>query len=230
MRHALWLLLLCGCSAQLGPVRCATDDNCAPGAYCSAAGQCAEAAACAGNADVSCAVVAPAGLSAAGGQGQIALAWNTTGGASGYAVRRGTRAGGPYTDVITLATAGYLDMGLSPATTYHYVVHAIGPGGPGADSAEVAALTVPAPPAHLTATPGNGSIALSWDPSAGVTGYRVLRASTDGVYHLLVDVPATPASAVDSGLPSGASYSYTVAALNASGASARSPVATATAN
>jgi hypothetical protein len=230
MRIVLFALLLCAaCSAQLGPVKCATDDNCEPNAYCSVAGQCAEAALCAGNTAPACAVDAPSGLSAAGGQGQVTLAWNTLGGAQSYVLRRASHTGGPYADLVTQPAAGYLDQGLSPATSYYYVVHAVGPGGPGADSAEAAALTVPATPAHLSATADVGSISLSWDPSAGVTGYRVSRAAADGVFKLLVNAPATPTTYVDSGLAAGASYSYAVAALNASGASARSPIAGATA-
>ena len=231
MRQALLCLLLCGCSAQLGPVRCATDDHCAPGSYCSVGGLCADAASCAGKPDPACAVLAPTGVSAVGGQNQVSLAWNTIGGATGYGVRRSIHAGGPYSDLPTLASAGLLDQGLSAATRYYYLVHAIGPGGPGADSAEASALTVPATPANLTATPGAGAITLNWDPSPGVTGYRISRASADdGVYQLLINAPATPASYLDSGLVAGKTFSYVVAALNASGASARSTAATATAN
>lgn len=231
MRSLLLLICLCACSAEPVPVRCAADDNCAPGSWCSVAGQCATSAACAGNTGPACAVPAPTGLAAVGGQNQISLAWNTSAGASAYAIRRSTRAGGPYTDLATQPAAGYADQGLSAATSYYYVVHAVGPGGPGADSSEVAGLTVPAAPGHLTAATGaaTGAIDLNWDPSPGVTGYRVSRASADGVFKKVADTPSTPASFTDSGLASGAVYSYEVAALNASGPSAHSPVATASA-
>ncbi len=174
MRLVSLLALLTGCSAQLGTVLCASDDNCAPGTYCSAAGQCATPAACAADTSADCAVAAVTGLAAVGEERQISLSWNTVGGASSYVVERGIHAGGPYSTAASPSSAGLIDTGLAPATTYYYVVHAIGPGGPGADSTEASALTLPAAPANLSATPGPGEITLSWDPVANPTGYRPL--------------------------------------------------------
>ena len=218
-----------GCSAQLGPVRCASADNCAPGTYCSVAGQCAAPAQCTGDPGAACAVTAPTGLAAVGEQHQVSLSWSTVGGATSYVVRRAIQSGGPYSEAATLPEAGLVDQGLSAATGYYYLVHAVGPGGAGADSAEVSGLTVPDPPAHLTATASTGAITLGWDPAPGVTGYRITRAGSDGVFARLADTGATPTSYVDSGLAFGATWSYAVLSLNASGASAASPIASATA-
>jgi hypothetical protein len=219
---------LAACSTELGQVRCDTDDNCAPGTWCSAAGFCADSAACAGSTDGSCAVVAPTGLTALGQDKQVSLSWNTTGGAASYVVRRAIKAGGPYSDVVTQAVAGFLDTGLSPGTTYFYVVHAVGPGGPGADSAEASALTLPAAPAHLSASGGTAQISLAWDPVPGATGYRLLRAGPSGVFAKLREVAPTPTTAVDGSLTSGATWSYEVVALNATGPGPASPIASAT--
>ncbi len=221
---------LAACSTDLGQVRCDTDDNCAPGTWCSVAGFCADSGACAGSSDASCTVVAPTGLTALGQNKQVSLSWSTTGGATGYVVRRAIRAGGPYTDAATQPAAGFIDTGLSPATTYFYVVHAVGPAGPSADSAEANALTVPASPAHLTATGGAAQISLAWDPAPAATGYRLLRAGGSGVFSKLRDVAATPTTALDTGLANGATWSYAVAALNATGPGPVSPVASATTN
>ena len=230
MRSGPWLLVAClwSCSAELGPVHCLGDDNCPPGGYCSAAGQCAEPAACVGKQTPSCAVLAPAGLSAIGQRAQVSLGWDSVGGATGYAVRRAITAGGPYFDVATTQVVGLLDQGLSPATSYFYVVHAIGPGGPGPDSPEVSALTVPAPPGHLSAAPGPAEISLRWDPVAGVTSYRVARAGSSGGFATLGTTSSTGTTYVDANLAAGSSWSYEVVALNPSGESAPSPIATAT--
>src|SRR5437763_6906806 len=43
----------------------------------------------------------PAGLTATGGVGQVALAWSAVTAATGYSVQRAAVAGGPYTEVAT---------------------------------------------------------------------------------------------------------------------------------
>jgi fibronectin type 3 domain-containing protein len=174
-------------------------------------------------------VLAPADLAAKGEDGQVSLSWSTTGGATGYVVRRGVRAGGPYAEVATQQAAGYVDTGLSAATTYYYVVHAVGPGGPGADSAEASALTVPSAPAHLRLAASARQISLAWDTVPGATGYRILRAGTSGGFSKLTEVPATPAAYLDAGLAGGTTWTYQVAALDASGSGAPSPSVSATA-
>jgi len=227
MRLICFLTLLTGCSAQLGTVLCASDDNCAPGSYCSTAGQCATPAACAGNASADCAVTTPTGLTAVGEERQISLAWNTVGGASSYVVERAIHSGGPYSAAAASESAGLIDSGLAPATTYYYVVHAIGPGGPGADSAEASALTLPAAPMNLSATPGPGEIALRWDPVANPTGYRLYRAGSAGLFASLASVAADATTYTDQGLSSGATWTYEVVALDATGAGPASAAVTA---
>lgn len=230
MRSAFLLVLVAGCSAELGPVRCTSGDNCAPGSYCSAAAQCAEPARCQGSSEPTCAVQAPNGLAAVGEQHQISLAWNTVGGAASYGVRRALSSGGPYTDAGSSQVGGFLDSGLSSATSYFYVVYAVGPGGPGAASPEVASMTVPDAPARASAAGGAGSITITWDPVSGAAGYRISRAGADGVFKDLPDVGASPTSLVDGGLGNGATYSYMVRARDAGGIGPPSAVATATTN
>ena len=73
--------------------------------------------------------------------------------------------------------------------------------------------TAPTVPAVLAATPGFGTVSLTWNASTdnvGVTGYRVYR---DGG-----SVAATTSTGYqDNGLSAGTPYSYTVAALDAAG-------------
>ncbi len=69
--------------------------------------------------------VAPSGLSAAPGNGQVALAWNAISNACTYNVKRSTSSGGPYTNVESCFVPGYVDAGLSNGTTYYYVVTSV---------------------------------------------------------------------------------------------------------
>jgi hypothetical protein len=78
---------------------------------------------------------------------QLALSWVGSAHATGYRVKRSLTGGGPYTTIATVATGrtSYLDAGLSPGQTYHYVVAALDANGEGPNSTEVVAI----PDEHL---------------------------------------------------------------------------------
>ena len=107
--------------------------------------------------------VAPSGLTAtAVSASQINLGWtDNSSDESNFIVSRSTTAGGPYTDIATLAanTTSYNNTGLAASTTYYYVVRAVNSGGSSALSNEANATTQ-APPAvtqiHVH------SISMSW--------------------------------------------------------------------
>lgn len=83
------------------------------------------------------------GLGATAGDAQVALAWSTASGATGYSVKRSTTAGGPYTTIASnVVGAAYTDTGLSNGTTYYYVVAATNAEGEGGASSQVAATPV----------------------------------------------------------------------------------------
>jgi fibronectin type 3 domain-containing protein len=156
-------------------------------------------------------------------------------GASGYQVKRSTVSGGPYVAVGCSAGNSFVDTGLTNGTTYYYVVAATYTGGPvaggaSANSSQASATPqapVPQPPAGLIATPGNGQVSLSWNPSSGATSYNVKRSTVSGGPYMTVGSPSTT-SFTNTGLTNGTAYFYVVSAVNASGEGGNSTQVSAT--
>ncbi|SNT13656.1 Chitinase [Asanoa hainanensis] len=152
-------------------------------------------------------------------QTSISLAWGASSGTvTGYRVYEGTTVRATVTG--TSATIG----GLGANTTHTYTVAAYNSAGESARSATVTGTTsggtgptVPGVPGNFRVTGTTGSaISLAWNASSGtVTGYRVYEGST-------VRATVTGTTATISGLPACASRTYTVAAYNTVGESARS--------
>ena len=89
-----------------------------------------------------------------------------------------------------------------------------------------------APPASLTATPGDAQVSLSWPASIGASGYHVKRSPTSGGPYVGIACP-TGTSYVDTNLTNGTTYYYVVSAgftggPDAGGESADSSQASAT--
>lgn len=91
-------------------------------------------------------------------------------------------------------------------------------------------LAVPNAPSNITATPSNGSIALSWTALSGAASYTVQRATFSGGPYTTVASGVTTASYTDTGLTNGATYYYLVNANNSSGTGVSSGEASATPN
>ncbi|MFG3006996.1 chitinase [Streptomyces calvus] len=117
---------------------------------------------------------------------------------------------GPATTRVTIHLHGWYGTG-----SYHADdITLTGPGG-GTEQP-------PAPPTGLrTGTVTSTSVALSWSPAAGATGYAVYR---DGTRIRTVSGP----SATVTGLSPATAYAFQVAAVNDAGESARSATVTAT--
>ncbi|MEV7684001.1 glycoside hydrolase family 18 protein [Streptomyces sp. NPDC088341] len=117
---------------------------------------------------------------------------------------------GPSTSSVTVYTHGWYG---TPAY-YADDLTLVGPGGTPAQP--------PAVPTGLRAgSVTSSSVALSWSPVTGATGYTVYRGGTKAL-----DVSGT--SATVTGLSPSTAYSFQVAATNAAGASALSPAVSAT--
>lgn len=90
----------------------------------------------------------------------------------------------------------------------------------GRGSAGLVAATVPGAPTGVTATAGDGQVALSWtapvnDGGSAITGYTI----TDLSNNLSVDVSASTTSTTITGLTNGTLYTFTVKAINDIGSS-----------
>ena len=67
------------------------------------------------------------------------------------------------------------------------------------------------PPNTLAATPGNHSVALSWDAVTGAVSYDVFRANSSGGPYVMVANGVTDTTYVDQGLPNGSRSFYVIA-------------------
>ena len=162
----------------------------------------------------------------------MSLSWTASNAATSYNVKRSTTNGGPYTQLTTTTQTSYMDMSVTNATTYYYVVTAVNTVGESANSNQAsatptAAPTPPAAPTGLTATGGNAQVSLSWTASSGASSYNVKRSTTNGGPYTQTASP-TSTSYVDNSVTNGTTYYYVVTAVNSAGQSGNSNQASAT--
>ena len=125
----------------------------------------------------------------------------------------------------------YAHTGLTGGTTQHYRVRAINGTGASAWSNVATAQTgtVPAAPTGLTATAVSSTqINLAWtDPATTETGFEIERSPDGTTFTPLATVAANVTAYAHTGLTGGTTQHYRVRAINGTGASAWSNVATA---
>ena len=173
----------------------------------------------------------PTNLSAAGGNGQVALSWDDPEDDTITGYKYSTDGGTTFAEIggSGTTTTTYTVTGLTNGVTHTLALRAVNDLGNGAPST-VSALMVPVAPANLSAAPGDGKVALSWaDPgNATITKYQY---STDGGA-IFSDFDgginsATTANTVTD-LTNYQEYSFQIRAVNASGEGPASNSASAT--
>ncbi|HEX5206624.1 MAG TPA: galactose oxidase-like domain-containing protein [Steroidobacteraceae bacterium] len=186
----------------------------------------------------------PATIAATPGDGQVALSWPASIGATGYHVKRATVSQGPYVGAACPAGTSYVDTGLNDGTPYYYVISAAfsgnpNAGGESANSGEASATPQAAPP--MPPSPPTGlsakatkprTLSLQWvqSTSAGVTQNSIYRRTSGTPYSStpLATISATTAYR-DGSVTSRTTYCYVVTAKSAGGQSGNSNESCATA-
>ena len=87
---------------------------------------------------------------------------------------------------------------------------------------------IPAAPAMLLASPGDGAVPLRWQASFGATSYTVNRSTVSGGPSETIASGVTGSSYTDKSVTNGTTYYYTVTATNSAGTSGSSPADSAT--
>jgi autotransporter-associated beta strand protein len=173
------------------------------------------------------AFAAPTGLTATPGDGQVALSWDASGGATSYTVQSATSAGGPYTIIASgLTTTTDTDTSPTDGTTYYYEVAAVGSSGTSGYTLPVSAIPsanpAPAAPGELAAATTTSQVTLSWDATVSATSYIIDRATAVAGPYTQVST-GTSITYTDTNVTYGPTYYYEVAAVGATGTSTYSP-------
>lgn len=147
---------------------------------------------------------APSTVKAVSTENSITISWNAVTGARYYRLKFGKE------DILVNGTS-YTLKGLTANTSYSYQVCSQGPDGTGSYTASKSIKTAPQVPSAPTATVTKNSATVKWNAVTGATGYDLLFNNT--VY------ATTATSRTVNGLTPGTSYSYSVRAKNAGGAS-----------
>jgi fibronectin type 3 domain-containing protein len=102
----------------------------------------------------------PGGVSAKAGNGQVAVSWNASGGATSYSLFRSTSPGGEGTTPIVsgITATSYTNTGLVNGTAYFYKVAAVNSFGSSAQSAEVSATPSVAASGAISIACGNSAV------------------------------------------------------------------------
>jgi hypothetical protein len=140
------------------------------------------------------AAVAPTGLVASPGDGQVVLAWNSSPNAAGYNLKSSTASNGTYMVIATNLTAlSYTNTGLADGTMYYYVVTATNSAGESAGSNVAFARPISQTPPRLGFGINAGQLQFTWPqdhtgwslqmqtnpPAVGIgTGWVTLSASS----------------------------------------------------
>jgi fibronectin type 3 domain-containing protein len=167
---------------------------------------------------------APTGLAATAGDQVVTLSWNENSeiDLDSYKVYRSTTSSNyASTALATVSTNTYVDDTVENGETYYYAVAAVDTSDNESTKSIEASATpadmTPAAPTGLSATPGDGSVALNWEENAGdnpVT-YSVYRSTDSGSYSSVLTNGLTSTNYLDNTAVNGTTYYYVIRAVTA---------------
>jgi fibronectin type 3 domain-containing protein len=170
----------------------------------------------------STAVAPPPGkVSVTAGDTGATLNWIAAAGATSYNVYRGTASGGEVLIKAGLTSPTFVDTGLTNGTPYFYEVSSVNSLGEGSLSAEASVTphTLPPPtPINVVATPGDGTVSLTWSAASDAQSYDIYRSTDEGDESLYAQ-GVVGTSFVDDKVSDGTTYFYEVSAANGVGQS-----------
>ncbi len=183
---------------------------------------------------------APENLSAAPGDGQVALSWSKPSNDAtigNYDYEVSTDGGTTFAEIegSSATTTAHTVMDLTNGTEYTLALRAVNSTGNGlVATVNARPIAVPAAPTISSVTPGDRQVALEWaDPSdTSITKYQVrskVKDSDDSTYTAWTDIAVTdpdapPTGYIVTGLTNGTEYTLALRAENASGVGAASTV------
>jgi fibronectin type 3 domain-containing protein len=177
--------------------------------------------------------VAPTGMVATGGTGQITLSWTSVSNATSYNIYYATTSGVTTTSGMKIAAVSspYVHNGISASTTCFYIVTAVNSAGESAPSAVAYATTASAPPVPtapgaptgVSATGGTKQVTIAWSAVSGATSYTIYWSPNPGVTTTNgTKITGATNPAVQTGLSDSTTYYYIVTATNGVGEGAPS--------
>jgi hypothetical protein len=162
---------------------------------------------------------APKGVTAASGDGQVAITWEAAAGATGYTLFWSNAQGVSGTPIEGVAS-GFLHTGLANGATYYYRVRAFNADGdsePSAQASAVPQVAAPGAPASLAVTSGVRKLTVAWAPVSGAERYNLYWSTTPGVGTQSSRVVGVTSPHDLGGLAPGAVHYLKVSAVNAAG-------------
>lgn len=170
---------------------------------------------------------APTDVVATSGNGQVLISWTAVTGTTSYNVYWRTSAGVTIangTKISGITGTSHTLTGLTNGTAYYLIVTAVNGGGESAASGQVGAAPKPSAtnaPIGLTATAGNGQVALSWTATTGADSYNIYWSTSSGVTQANGTIISgiTGTTYTHTGLTNGTTYHYIVTAVNLGGES-----------
>ena len=153
-------------------------------------------------------------------ESEIEIAWNAVLGATHYKLYRSETSGGLFAPVGgEISVTRYRDSG--PANTfYYYQLEACN--GNECSGRSPAVGTAPAMPSPMAATQSDSAISITWSAVAGVTHYKLYRATVSGGSLTPIGGEITATEYVDGNLDANTSYYYRLESCNDNGCSGRS--------